>query len=160
MADDLYDQDFYLWTKAQAEALRAHGRGSNMLDYENLAEEIESLGSSERAKCASWTLRILQHLYELHGTANPQVTGHWRGEIQTFRADLGFVLTRSIRNGLEDELETLHHKAAKVATSKMSQFEPDVRIDPRLRWSLAEVLGEADDPLLTFEGQGRTDHNA
>ena len=46
--DTLYEQDFFVWTKTQAEALRAAARaGSNQpLDFENLAEEIESLGRS------------------------------------------------------------------------------------------------------------------
>ena len=44
----LYDQDFVAWSKLQAEALRTAARtGSNQeLDWENIAEEIESLGTS------------------------------------------------------------------------------------------------------------------
>ena len=44
---ELYDEDFYAWTQAQAKALRTHFRGDNRLDVEHLAEEIEDLGSSE-----------------------------------------------------------------------------------------------------------------
>ena len=65
MADDLYDQDFFLWTQAQAEALRAQGRGSNLLDYENLAEEIEALGRSDKREAATRVFRILEHLFKL-----------------------------------------------------------------------------------------------
>ena len=42
----LYDDDFYLWTKQQTEALKA-GR-LNELDLVNLADEVESLGIRER----------------------------------------------------------------------------------------------------------------
>jgi hypothetical protein len=151
MPDDLYDQDFYLWTRAQAEALRAHGRGANMLDYENLAEEIESLGSSERGKCASLILRILQHLFELHDSRNDQVKPHWCGEVRTFRADLDYALTRAIRIDMEADLESLHRKAARVAADKMRAHEPGARVDATRRWSLAQCLGEIDDPLLPYE---------
>jgi hypothetical protein len=49
----VYDQDFVLWTKEQAAALR-HSKGSNLpLDWENLAEEIESLGISQRTRLNS-----------------------------------------------------------------------------------------------------------
>jgi len=43
----LYDEDFAAWSKQQAEALRAAARGGSkqQLDWENLAEEIERLGS-------------------------------------------------------------------------------------------------------------------
>ena len=45
----LYDEDFLAWTKDQAEALRsaARDRSNRRLDWENLAEEIESLGTSK-----------------------------------------------------------------------------------------------------------------
>jgi hypothetical protein len=45
MADgtNLYDRDFFLWTQEQSAALR-QAKDSNLpLDWENLAEEIESL---------------------------------------------------------------------------------------------------------------------
>ena len=41
-----YESDLYEWTKAQADALRR--RASNELDWDNLAEEIETLGRSNR----------------------------------------------------------------------------------------------------------------
>ena len=39
-----YESDLYAWTKEQADALRR--RASNALDWDNLAEEIEILGTS------------------------------------------------------------------------------------------------------------------
>jgi hypothetical protein len=42
----LYDSDFYAWANEQAALLRA-GRLSEA-DVENIAEEIESMGRSER----------------------------------------------------------------------------------------------------------------
>ena len=151
MADDLYDQDFFLWTQAQAEALRAHGRGSNLLDYENLAEEIESLGRSERREATSRVVRILEHLFKLTSTRNAQVTGHWRSEIVLWREDLEHTLTRTIRLRLEGDLERLHEKGAKAAAKSMEHYEPGVQVDPSRRWSLPEILGEEDDPLAAYE---------
>src|SRR5256885_351038 len=45
-SNTLYDEDFYLWTQQQAALLR-DGKGLE-LDYANLAEEIESLGRSDK----------------------------------------------------------------------------------------------------------------
>jgi Domain of unknown function DUF29 len=44
--DTLYDEDFVAWSKEQGAALRAPARGGSnqVLDWENLAEEIEDLG--------------------------------------------------------------------------------------------------------------------
>jgi len=62
-ASTLYDADFFAWTKRQAKALRAAARsGTNQpLDWENLAEEIEGLGASERSALGSHIMRIIQH---------------------------------------------------------------------------------------------------
>jgi hypothetical protein len=63
----LHDEDFLAWSKVQAEALRAEARaGSNRsLDWENLAEEIEDLGNSQRSSLNSQLRRIIQHLLKL-----------------------------------------------------------------------------------------------
>jgi hypothetical protein len=63
----LYDEDFLAWSQQQAEALRAAARtGSNrLLDWENLAEEIESLGVSQKTALRSQMRRIVRHLLKL-----------------------------------------------------------------------------------------------
>jgi hypothetical protein len=147
MADDLHDQDFYLWTRAQAEALRAHGQGLKPLDYDNLAEELEDLGSSQRQKAESMVRQIIAHLFKLSASRNPYPINHCRGEILERRINLRRPLTRSIRNELEAELETIHRDALALADASMAAYEPEVAIDGSQRWSLAQILGEVDDPL-------------
>ena len=57
----LYDEDFVRWTEEQAAALRrarslaarSTGRSNLRLDWENLAEKIESLGKSDRRELRS-----------------------------------------------------------------------------------------------------------
>jgi Domain of unknown function DUF29 len=51
-----YDTDFYRWTQTQAAALRAKDFAT--LDLENLAEEIESLGRSDRRAIVSHLERL------------------------------------------------------------------------------------------------------
>jgi hypothetical protein len=62
-----YDDDFYLWTQEQAAALREAGiaRINAPLDWENLAEEIESLGRSDFRSLKSHVARIIEHLLKL-----------------------------------------------------------------------------------------------
>jgi hypothetical protein len=61
----LYDRDFFLWTQEQAAALR-RAKDSNLpLDWGNLAEEIESLGKSDRRELRSQIRQILRHLFRL-----------------------------------------------------------------------------------------------
>jgi len=48
----LYDEDLVAWSRQQAEALRSAARtdSNQQLDWENLAEEIESLGQIEKKR--------------------------------------------------------------------------------------------------------------
>ena len=55
-----YETDFYQWTQQQATLLR-QGLSSG-LDYENLAEEIESMGHSQGDAVRSFLRNILMHL--------------------------------------------------------------------------------------------------
>ena len=55
----LYEEDFVRWTEEQSSALRDAARnGTNLpLDWENLAEEVESSGRSQRheLRAALWS---------------------------------------------------------------------------------------------------------
>jgi hypothetical protein len=55
-----YEQDFHRWLEDQAAKLR--GRSHNELDWENLAEEIESVGRSQKREVRSRLERLIQHL--------------------------------------------------------------------------------------------------
>jgi len=56
----LYDQDFYLWIETTAQQLK-EGRFSEV-DLENLVEEIESMGRSEKRALESNLVILLMHL--------------------------------------------------------------------------------------------------
>lgn len=64
---ELYERDFFTWTQRQAAKLRreATRRANSDVDFDNIAEEIESLGRSQmRALTSSYRL-IAMHLLKL-----------------------------------------------------------------------------------------------
>ena len=63
MSNSLYDRDFYAWANEQAALLRA-GKLTEA-DIENIAEEIESMGRSEKRELVSRLAILLQHLLEM-----------------------------------------------------------------------------------------------
>src|SRR5260221_11170598 len=90
----LYDEDFVAWTEQQAQALRSVARGSTNqpLDWENLAEEIESLGKSDRRELRSQIYRIVQHLAKLQFSPAIEPRHGWRGSIADGRMQAGLAL--------------------------------------------------------------------
>lgn len=56
----LYDVDFHAWAEEQARLARR--RSGNELDWDNVAEELESLGKQQRAELRSRYIILLMHL--------------------------------------------------------------------------------------------------
>jgi len=80
---DLYEDDFYAWTRDQAARLRAFA-GDNRFDAERVAEEIEDLGRAARNATQSNIERCLEHLLKLVASPAEAPRGTWRREARTF----------------------------------------------------------------------------
>ena len=61
---DLYDSDAVLWSERQADLLRRRARGELAndadLDWLNIAEEIDSMGRSERSALSSHVRIVIE----------------------------------------------------------------------------------------------------
>ena len=57
---DLYERDTYSWAMQQADALRR--RSANEVDWDNVAEEVESVGKSQASELRSRYAILLLHL--------------------------------------------------------------------------------------------------
>jgi hypothetical protein len=77
---DLYERDFYAWAMAQAAALRyaAAAAGNIGVDWLNVAEEIESMGRSERKAVHGALRRIIEHLLKLEYSPAGDPRAGWR----------------------------------------------------------------------------------
>ena len=147
---DLQERDFYLWAQAQAEALRSHGV-ANVIDRDAVAEEVEEMGEREFRAAEILLVRIIEHLHKLRSTKYDDPRLHWRKEIVAFRSQLERRMTPSIRAKLHAELDRIHERGALEAERWLFHDDVDFHpIDPGRRWSLAELLGEADGPLPTL----------
>ena len=82
---DLYDRDFYAWANEQAGLLRAGNL--SRADIANIAEEIETLGRSEKRELVSRLTVLLQHL--LKWRFQPERCGRsWELSIANARDEL------------------------------------------------------------------------
>jgi hypothetical protein len=147
----LYDDDFYLWSQDQAAALRAAaaraGDRANAIDWELLAGEVEDLGGSQLRECYSRVRTIIEHLAKLASSNREEPRSGWRRTVRVQRADLADALTPSIRRLVEARLEVLHAQAFEAARDAIEAEEPGLAVPSDRRWTLAQILGEIDDPL-------------
>lgn len=92
-----YDEDFYAWTMEQAARLRDAGasRTNLPLDWENLAEEIESMGRSDRRGIESRLARIIEHLLKLELSPSENPRRGWKRSVNQQRQALRGLLQES-----------------------------------------------------------------
>jgi hypothetical protein len=87
-----YEDDLFAWTQEQAALLRAHA--ADGIDWENLAEEIESMGGRDRRELESRLTVIVLHL--LKWQAQPALRGaSWRKKLRTQRREIRKLLKQS-----------------------------------------------------------------
>jgi len=93
----LYETDTAAWSEHQAAALRAAALGGSnqLLDWGNLAEEIEDLAKSLRRRLRSQIARIIQHQVKLEYSPALDPRNGWRRTIRLARLDITRILEDS-----------------------------------------------------------------
>ena len=153
--NELYDRDFVLWTEEQAATLRRAKDANLPLDWENLAEEIESLGRSQRSELNSQIRRILRHLFKLEASPAVHPRAGWRATIRDARAEIEELLeiSPSLRREVEGAIKKQAVTAAQLAADDLEDYgEPTPGIKTRLDqggFTAEQVLGNwfPDPPL-------------
>ncbi len=105
-----YEDDFYAWTQYQAEVLRTMVVADDRFDRENMAEEIEALGRSERDAVRSRIPRIVEHLLKLACSRAEPPRFDWMETIDDARETLSDQLTATCRRDAEASLESFVRK--------------------------------------------------
>ncbi len=106
----LYDRDFYAWANEQAGLLR-DGRLSEA-DIEHIAEEIESLGKSEKRELVSRLTVLLAHMLKwrfqpvLRGKSRDLTIEEQRNQLADHLAD-----NPSLKSGLGDAVVSAYRNA-------------------------------------------------
>jgi hypothetical protein len=89
-ARSLYERDILLWAEETAAKLRARDFGS--LDLENLIDEVESLGISQRKELLSRLTTLLEHLLKRMYVLLPIDYNGWERTIRNQRKELKLLL--------------------------------------------------------------------
>lgn len=127
-ADDLYETDFHAWTVREAGLLRTGDL--HRADLANLAEEIETLGRSERSNLESAYRLVALHLLTLI-VQKERATRSWLGTIARERNNAARCLREnpSLRPKRDELFAAAYRDARKEAQAKtglpLSSFPPE-----------------------------------
>ena len=136
---DSYEADFHAWSVEQAERLRRARPAS--VDWRNLAEEIDSLGRSDKRALGSDLKVVLEHLLKWHYQPGKR-SDSWRDSIEEHRDRIARILADSPSLAgwpaaiLDDEYARARRKALRdtgLASSEIPQscpFALDRILDP------------------------------
>jgi hypothetical protein len=103
--DGLYDTDVLLWSERQAELLRGLAAGERIntaeLDWPNVIEEIESVGSEQLHAVTSNLMQALIHMLKAQAWPTSPHVPHWQAEARVFRANAADRFAPSMRQRLD-----------------------------------------------------------
>ncbi|MBF0338691.1 MAG: DUF29 domain-containing protein [Nitrospirae bacterium] len=116
----LYASDFYKWSLKTAELLRQGRFGE--LDIESIAEEIESLGKSEKKELRNRLAVLIMHLLKWQYQPDKR-SESWKSTISIQRVEIKFVLkdSPSLKHIVETIINEAYEKAI-VMFQKETRF--------------------------------------
>jgi hypothetical protein len=124
---DLYEEDFYVWSEAQAALLRE--RRFEALDLANLIEEVEGLGDAKKSAVLNNASAIIEHLLKLQHNPAQDPRHSWMDSIAEHRRRLEFELTPRLRQILEEELPRVYAITRCTTDRKLRLYGEDAAAD-------------------------------
>lgn len=137
-----YDEDFYQWIQAQVKLLKK--KDFDHLDIENLIEEIESLGRSDKRALYSQLTRLLMHLLKLEYQPDGQGNSNsWKSSILSARIEIKLLLKDS--PSLKREIEKIFPEAYEDARQHAAtETQLDLKTFPKkCPWNLEDILQQS-----------------
>jgi hypothetical protein len=130
----LYDSDFALWVEETVKQLKSGD--FSRIDLENLIEEVESLGKSQRKAVRSFLVRLLEHLLKRCYVPMPDCYRGWEVEIRNFRRELKqefkdspslkIFMSEIFKESCEDALKVMKEDYPNVNFPDVCPFSNDI----------------------------------
>ncbi|MEI6986819.1 MAG: DUF29 domain-containing protein [Rhodospirillaceae bacterium] len=136
---ETYETDFYAWANEQAALLRAGNL--NAADLENIAEEIESMGRSEKRELVNRLIVLLTHLLKWQYQPNYQCSS-WQTTIWSQRRELARHLkdNPSLRAKANDILLDVYPDVP-IKASLETGFK-ETAFPQSCPWSFSQIMDE------------------
>lgn len=140
---ELYEADVYEWSQQQAALLRRRAAGELVneaeLDWPNIAEEIESVGSEQLHSVEGLLLQALVHDLKAEAWPLAPDVEKWRSDARLFRAQASLRFAPSMRQRLD--LAKLYAKALRAMPDTIDG-QPPLPVPATCPVTPDELLGE------------------
>ena len=137
-----YETDIALWSEHQASLLRrvaAGERVNDQVDWENVIEEIESVGRSEVKAVRSALLQALLHDLKAEAWPLSPYVDHWRAEAVRARGEAADDFTESMRAKID--LAAIYRRALRAMPATIDG-QPPLPVPEKCPVTLDELLSE------------------
>jgi hypothetical protein len=140
---DLYESDILLWSEQQGELLRRLAQGERVndrVDWENVVEEVESVGRDQLHAVESLLVQALVHMLKADAWPASRDAPAWRAESVRFRGDAAARYAPSMRQRLD--LTRVYGRALRALPASMDGQAP-LPVPQACPVTLDELLNEA-----------------
>src|SRR5690349_16433174 len=99
-----YDTDIVIWSEQQAALLRRIAAGepvNERPDWDNIIDEVESVGRSQVETVESLLLQALVHMLKAEAWPLSQAAPGWRAEARLFRTQAALRFALSMRQRID-----------------------------------------------------------
>ena len=137
-----YEADVLLWSEHQAALLRRLARGeavNERPDWDNIIDEVESVGSEQLHAVQSLLVQALIHMLKSEAWPLSRDVAHWRAEAVRFRGDAADRFSPSMRQRID--LGRLYRRAVRALPERVDD-QPPLPVPERCPVTLDELLSE------------------
>lgn len=137
-----YDTDILQWSERQASLLRRVAAGeriNDQVDWENVIEEIQSVGRSEVKAVRSALFQALLHDLKAEAWPLSAYVDHWRAEAVRARGDAADDFTESMRARID--LAAIYRRVLRAMPATIDG-QPPLPVSPTCPVTLDGMLAE------------------
>jgi len=140
---DGYDTDILLWSEHQAQLLRrlaAGERVNDLLDWENVIEEVDSVGRQQLHAVESLLFQSLVHMLKAQGWPEARDAENWRADARGFGSQAANRFAPSMRQRLD--LDRIYRQALRALPATVDG-QPSQALPEACPATLDELLSDA-----------------
>lgn len=127
----LYDQDFCLWIEQTIKQIEA--QDFDKIDWDNVIEELDSLGKSDKRELKNRLVVLLEHLLKLAywETEREYNQRNWKGTIREQRRQILLLLedSPSLKPLFFDSMNKCYSDARKIVLDKTNLSDNTIPLD-------------------------------